>query len=285
MTIDLERLAVDADYWDEVAPEGATHFMYSEKFVKWVDGVEWAFYAFSDRVWKEAFCNWSLQDYINRGDGCVTAKPAAPEWDNTGLPPVGWHGECTWGRKCEWSECVILPVGKIAKHEFNGWFVRVIDDYRAIEFRPIRSQAEQELEDLAKVLVECQDTTINSVISGSDEIKALRFAAAKPKWAGGFPPVGTKCKMANTRGKWLLVKIIDCSDGYCFGWNLEETTMLYSNDVTDFSPIRSQAERDREEIINAAVKVIDVRFGSPRSIYVGYCESLYDAGMLRRSDK
>jgi hypothetical protein len=220
MTIDLERLAVDADYWDEVAPEGATHFMYSEKFVKWVDGVEWAFYAFSDRVWKEAFCDWSLQDYINRGDGCVLAKPDAPElmpdnclaarigeignqahnlacdyqndenlsekiskiasglwdlakkatiepaaskphptdtqptdsgaqisaeWEN-GIPPGGWHGECTWGNKENSHECVILPGLKIAINFYTSWSVDQISQLEGVEFRPIRSQAERERE-------------------------------------------------------------------------------------------------------------------------------------------
>jgi hypothetical protein len=53
MTIDVDRLAVDADYWDEVAPDGASHFMHTEKFVKWVFGVEWVFYASSGREWKK----------------------------------------------------------------------------------------------------------------------------------------------------------------------------------------------------------------------------------------
>jgi hypothetical protein len=202
MTIDLERLALDADYWDEVAPEGATHFMYSEKFVKWVDGVEWEFYAFSDRVWKEAFCNWSLQDYINRGDGCVTAKPAAPkshptdtqptesgaqisaEWDGK-IPPVGWHGECTWASKVFFPQCVILPNGKV-----------VIEFYGLWEFR-----------------------------------------------------------------------------------NISELDQIM------FRPILSREQRDREEIINAAAKVVEVKFGSPRSVYIAYCEALYDAGMLRMPDE
>jgi hypothetical protein len=91
MTIDLERLAVDAEYWDEVAPEGATHFMYSEKFVKWVDGVELSFYVSSERKWKKSFCSWSLQQYIDCGNYMIAkpTKPAAQEWDGTGLPPVG----------------------------------------------------------------------------------------------------------------------------------------------------------------------------------------------------
>jgi hypothetical protein len=187
MTIDLERLAVDADYWDEVAPEGATHFMYSEKFVKWVGGVELSFYVSSERKWKKSFCSWSLQQYIDCGDYMIAkpTKPAAQEWDGEGLPPVGWHGECTWGNKENSHECVILPGLKIAINFYTSWSVDQISQLEEVEFRPIRSQE----------------------------------------------------------------------------------------------------QREREEIINAAVKVIDVRFGSPRSIYVGYCESLYDAGMLRRSDK
>jgi hypothetical protein len=183
MTIDLERLAVDADYWDEVAPEGATHFMYSEKFVKWVDNVEWEFYAFSDRVWKEAFCNWSLQNYINRGDGCVTAKPAAQEWDGEELPPVGWHGQCTWGLKVQWNECVILPGREIAKHELSGWRVSYIADYREIQFRPIRSQAERERKELATFLEDyhlkmgsfwCPKKEADYILSSYDVAKKAR---------------------------------------------------------------------------------------------------------------
>jgi hypothetical protein len=154
MTIDLERLAVDADYWDEVAPEGATHFMYSEKFVKWVDGVELSFYVSSERKWKKSFCSWSLQQYIDCGDYMIAkpTKPAAQEWDGEGLPPVGWHGQCTWGLKVQWNECVILPGGEIAKHELSGWRVSYIADYREIQFRPIRSQADRERKELATFL-------------------------------------------------------------------------------------------------------------------------------------
>jgi hypothetical protein len=164
MTIDLERLAVDADYWNEVAPEGATHFMYSEKFVKWVDGVEWAFYASSGREWKKTHCNWMLKQYLNNAT-FVLAKPAAQEWDGEGLPPVGWHGQCTWGLKVQWNECVILPGREIAKHELSGWRVSYIADYREIQFRPIRSQAERERE---------RDTAIDHAFSKLTEFREAR---------------------------------------------------------------------------------------------------------------
>jgi hypothetical protein len=174
MTIDLERLAVDADYWDEVAPEGASHLIDKDKFVKWVDNVEWEFYAFSDRVWKKAFFDWSLQDYINGGDGCVTAKPAAPkshptdtqpaqsgaqisaEWDGEGLPPVGTECEAvhfnSWAhvkivahvRAIDGTKAVFQLVGF---HEWNAYGL-------PSKFRPTRSQAERERESIIKLALE-----------------------------------------------------------------------------------------------------------------------------------
>jgi hypothetical protein len=188
MTIDVDRLAVDAEYWNEVAPDGATHFMYSEKFVKWVDGVEWAFHASSSRKWKQSFCGWSLQQYFDCGDYIMPkpTKPAAQEWDGEGLPPVGCECEVK-GAVENWCKCKI-----VAHHKSRAVF-------------------------------------------------------------------------------------------FCDHWAHESDYDALP--ASNFRPIRSQEQREREEIINAAVKVIDVKFGSPRSIYVGYCESLYDAGMLRRSDK
>jgi hypothetical protein len=168
MTIDLERLAVDADYWDEVAPEGATHFMYSEKFVKWVDGVEWAFYTSSDKAWKQAVLTWPLQKYTDNGNEVVAKPKSHPtdtqpaesgaqisaEWEN-GIPPVGWHGECTWGNKENSHECVILPDLKIAINFYTSWSVDQLSQLEGVEFRPIRSHAERDREDLAELLGNC----------------------------------------------------------------------------------------------------------------------------------
>jgi hypothetical protein len=147
MTIDLERLKVDADYWNQVAPEGATHFMYSEKFVKWVDGVELSFYVSSERKWKKSFCSWSLQQYIDCGNYMIAkpSKPAAQEWDGTGLPPVGTRVICL---TCSgWSaNATIVHV------TITGIAIAEIDDgsvYHsscAEKFCPIRSQAERERE-------------------------------------------------------------------------------------------------------------------------------------------
>jgi hypothetical protein len=147
MTIDLERLALDADYWDEVAPEGATHFMYSEKFVKWVDGVEWGFYVSSDKAWKKAMCSWSLQRYTDNGNEVVAkpSKPAAQEYDGTGLPPVG--------AECEVRHCGLQTwvKARVVGHDYDIAVCHVPDAHGYLGYggdyiRPIRSQAERERE-------------------------------------------------------------------------------------------------------------------------------------------
>jgi hypothetical protein len=158
MTIDLKRLAVDLDYWDEVAPDGATHFMYSEKFVKWVDGVEWAFYASSGREWKKTHCNWMLKQYLNNAT-FVLGKPskvAAPEWDGTGLPPVGCECEVK-GAVENWCKCEIVAHHKGRAVFFCDHWAHE-SDYDALpasHFRPIRSQAERERKELATFLEDC----------------------------------------------------------------------------------------------------------------------------------
>jgi hypothetical protein len=161
MTIDLERLAVDAEYWNEVAPDGATHFMYSEKFVKWVDGVEWRFYVSSDKAWKKSMCSWSLQRYTDNGNEVIAkpTKPAAQEWDGERLPPVGTECEAVYFNS--WAHV------KIVAH------VRVIDGLQAVhqlvgynewnaygepsKFRPIRSHAWRECEELGRDIIDDLD--------------------------------------------------------------------------------------------------------------------------------
>lgn len=48
--------------------------------------------------------------------------------------------------------------------------------------------------------------------------------------------------------------------------------------------IRTQAEREREELVREAAHVIEMKNGSPITLYIKYCEDLYDAGLLRKGD-
>jgi hypothetical protein len=172
VTIDIRRLSVDLDYWDKVAPNGASHFMYSEKFVKWVDGVEWVFYTSSDKAWKQAVLTWPLQKYTDNGNEVVAkpSKPAAPEWDGEGLSPVGTECEVNIndielslvGTPDGWRWCEILA------HRDDCAIVWIpscnvaakVTNRRA--FRPIRSQKQTDLdnieEDLLGILPFCEYT-------------------------------------------------------------------------------------------------------------------------------
>jgi hypothetical protein len=196
MTIDLERLAVDADYWDEVAPEGATHFMYSEKFVKWVDGVELSFYVSSERKWKKSFCSWSLQQYIDCGNYMIAkpTKPAAQEWDGTGLPPVGAdktvfvpsmamslrasaNTESTWSVIAHHSGMAVVVINECGQGKLT---VVILSEK---ECRPVVSQAERERKELATFLEDyhlemgsywCPEKEADYILSSYDVAKKAK---------------------------------------------------------------------------------------------------------------
>jgi hypothetical protein len=205
MTIDLERLAVDLDYWNEVAPEWATGYgnagvvkvsvwFNKERYSHVNPSVHFRDFQFSEN---QGYSASQIQTVATRPTKPAASKPhptdtqlaesgaqISAEWDGN-IPPVGWHGECTWASKVFFPQCVILPNGKV-----------VIEFYGLWEFR-----------------------------------------------------------------------------------NISELDQIM------FRPILSREQRDREEIISAAAKVVEVKFGSPRSVYIAYCEALYDAGMLKRTEK
>lgn len=61
------------------------------------------------------------------------------EWDGTGLPPVGWHGEFTWGGKYTWHERVVLPCNKVAYNKNTEWLIWFSSKADEAEFRPLRT--------------------------------------------------------------------------------------------------------------------------------------------------
>jgi hypothetical protein len=148
MTIDLERLAVDLDYWDEVAPEGASHLLNHDCFVKWVDGKEYNFKYKVSVNWKLCNTPWPLERYKSYHFTPVTDKPAAREWDGEGLPPVGiicdvWHLKKTWRRAGIVAHVMSVEGEKAVWQlvDYSEWSGDLED-----KFRPIRSQAERERE-------------------------------------------------------------------------------------------------------------------------------------------
>jgi hypothetical protein len=233
MTIDLERLAVDADYWDEVAPEGATHFMHTEKFVKWVFGVEWVFYASSGREWKKTHCNWMLKQYLNDGTFVLT-KPAAPELmlDECLAALIGEAGNQAHNLACEYQNYEDLHA-KISKIAIGLWDLanKAIKEPAAPKTQPTDTQPAE---------------------SG---------AQISSEWdCEGLPFVGTKCEFRIGGGlaEWHLCTVRYILNGDedpdADGWravvwcpHLDKDQIAYLPRF-QFRSIRSQAERDSEEL-------------------------------------
>lgn len=126
---------------------------------------------------------------------------------------------------------------------------------------------------------------------------SLQKRPAKPEpkeWDGeGLPPVGCECEI-NPHGEWFQAIV----HGYGKNKFLAEISSFQTDsdgDVingehaywtasTKFRPIRTQAEREREELVREAAHVIEMKNGSPITLYIKYCEDLYDAGLLRKGD-
>lgn len=145
--IDTKRLATDAAYWLECgAPEDATHALDTEKrlhWEKWEDGIIW--------VYRPG--GWAKHNKITAALFERIPRPQAPEaeWVD-GLPPIGWHGECTWGTKVDWCECVMLPYKWAAvnmSQRGQGWELRPIDGY---EFRQLKPKAQRDREELVDIV-------------------------------------------------------------------------------------------------------------------------------------
>lgn len=82
MTIDIERLKHDREYWDSVAPEGATHFQPDKgKSFSWYDIEKKKVFCNPGNRWIES---WSPKEYWDS----LIPRPS-PTWNGEGLPPVG----------------------------------------------------------------------------------------------------------------------------------------------------------------------------------------------------
>lgn len=82
------------------------------------------------------------------------------------------------------------------------------------------------------------------------------LAGSRPEWDGeGLPPVGCECEALydSGRNEWFLAKIIGHDNGAVIGRWLEGSGVYslfdYSSPYGSFRPIRSEAEKKREETI------------------------------------
>lgn len=151
MMIDIERLKQDSDYWNQVGPEGATHY--------WARSGDWykvendgTILAFYDYRWRQACHGFR----VDKDDVIERPKPQSSEWDGEWLPPVGCVCEFTMSStQSGWTECLVMGyyddlVWITAHYKYSGLYSgsRLTMVLPHIKFRPIRTQAEREREEL-----------------------------------------------------------------------------------------------------------------------------------------
>ena len=124
-----------------------------------------------------------------------------------------------------------------------------------------------------------------------------RPAKPEPKeWKDGLPPVGCECEI-NPHGEWFQAIV----HGYGKNKFLAEISSFqtdsdgdvingehaYWTTSTKFRPIRTQAEREREETVDEALGYLEYRtrnLDAEDELMKGRLNALYDAGMLRKGD-
>lgn len=85
MTIDIERLKHDLDYWNKHAPEGATHYIIDDNDSEFA--IQSTFYRDEGDKWRE--CNSQSYWRKNTNNPLTVIPRPSPAWDGSGLPPVG----------------------------------------------------------------------------------------------------------------------------------------------------------------------------------------------------
>lgn len=148
MTIDIKRLETDLDYWNAVAPDGATH--YAER-----GGVKGGVIFYRDV--NQSRCMFSRG--IGHGWAIGLGKPAcrpliprpAPAWSGEGYPPAGVECEA-WFASEEWVKGLI-----VAHDEIDGIKVAVFrygENYVGFTsccLRPLKTEKERLVEAAMKV--------------------------------------------------------------------------------------------------------------------------------------
>jgi hypothetical protein len=224
-----------------------------------------SFYVSSERKWKKSFCSWSLQQYIDCGNYMI-AKPDAPE-----LMP---------------DNCLAARIGEIGNQAHN-----LACDYQNDENLSEKiSKIASGLWDLAK------KATIEPAASKphpTDTQPTESGAQISAEWDGeGLPPVGIICDVWHLKKTWRragIVAHVMSVEGEKAVWQLVDYSEWGGDLACNFRPIRSQAEREREEVINAVLEGCGYNVshfaiaGSPES--VDLLNELYDLGFLRMPGK
>lgn len=81
-----------------------------------------------------------------------------------------------------------------------------------------------------------------------------------PEWNGdGLPPVGIECEVLH-ESSWIPCVIVSHYDGFAFAWNYDKRITITVNEIKSsdaFRPLRTEAERKREEAVASMINIKD----------------------------
>jgi len=111
---------------------------------------------------------------------------------------------------------------------------------------------------------------------------------APPPWFDGWPPLWEECIFQNDGQDYVVMPIAyyDGSVVFAAGDDYPFDTYDGCSRLESFRPIRTQAQRERDEIIIDALRHVDDPRDDevhPRQYFMDALHTLYDAGMLRRA--
>ena len=182
MNIDAKRLAKDRAYWDEVAPEGATHYDPEDIDAPWMmeTAKNWMFYWGGKKEW----VGYSQRAMLTRILARLVIRPDAPEeWDGTGLPPVGTECECQiWDES--WHAVEITAHARfgicIVKPGSSGEGYTGKDS----KFRPIRTPDQRERDDVVAAAEDLMNSRPPEHTDTASKAFALLYDAGMLRRAG-----------------------------------------------------------------------------------------------------
>jgi len=107
----------------------------------------------------------------------------------------------------------------------------------------------------------------------------------KTDWKDGIPPVGIECEYRNSDAcNWRVITIAGKYDGYVWVQFKGEKAMWTLSGDGQFRPIKTQADKEREEVIAAGIKVCGLGDSSYESV-VGYTvRDMINAGYRKQGE-
>lgn len=142
--INVARLKHDSEYWNEVAPTWATHYVMDTTscWEKWEDG---KVYDMRDG---------ELRVYVDIEDVSVRDRIPRPKagWNGEGFPPVGAKVEVWVSKVGYWAQVMVLAVDVDTVVWRNGSDRESYIGTHIGEVRPIRTPEQRQREELIKVI-------------------------------------------------------------------------------------------------------------------------------------